>query len=51
MLLAAAVAQRDRVLAELTDDELAHVARRVWTELIDKLASGAPYRLRRGTEL
>ena len=38
-LLGAAVAQRDWVLAELTDDDLAHVARRVWSEFIDKLAN------------
>ena len=42
-LLAAAVAQRDRVLAELAKDpDLSHVARYEWGLLVDKLTSGGP---------
>jgi hypothetical protein len=45
-LLAAAVAQRDKVFASLAPD-LAHVARYEWGRVIDRLASGEPYRLTR----
>lgn len=47
-LLAAAVAQRDRALVELADNPgLSYVARYEWGLLVDKLASGATYRLTR----
>lgn len=36
------------MLAELTDNDLAHVARFEWAALVDKLATGWPYRIRRG---
>lgn len=47
-LLAAAVAQRDQVLASLDpkrDRDLLAVARREWAVIVDKLANGEPYRL------
>ena len=50
-LLAAAQAQRDQVLAALAGDELHWVARREWAAIVDKLAPGEPFRLRRGDEL
>jgi hypothetical protein len=50
-LLAAAQAQRDQVLAALAGDELHWVARREWAAIVDKLAAGEPFRLRRGDEL
>lgn len=47
-LLAAAVAQRDRVLAELAKDpDLRHVARFEWGVIVDKLSSGGAYWLTR----
>ena len=50
-LLAAAQAQRDQVPAALAGDELHWVARREWAAIVDKLAAGEPFRLRRGDEL
>ncbi|KDF01941.1 hypothetical protein Y900_024180 [Mycolicibacterium aromaticivorans JS19b1 = JCM 16368] len=47
-LLAAAVARRERVLAELADDpELRHIARYEHDLMVDKLRSGKTFRLSR----